>query len=207
MDNNLRTHINTYKHTILNLLKSTNAKFTIEQIEKCTNIVIKGNDELLKSLIETGRVVYEEDTLKFKHKFEYKNLEEFEETLKLYELKGIDINCLKDAPIDITPFIEQLKEENKIVIIKDFDGSHVLFYNSFCEIKASDEIKELWDSVQIGDFNDILKELNDKISDKKEKSDKTLKKQNKEEPKKKRVRRRIRITNTHVKDLDLRNLE
>ncbi|KAM0678117.1 transcription factor TFIIE beta subunit [Binucleata daphniae] len=116
--------------------------------------------------------------------------------------EGIELSELLDSPSDINKYIQELIAENKMFIIKDMDGSQIIFYNELNIQKASPEVRELWSKVKVPDYQEVKRELKNAglKSGNEEKKTKHIIENKK---KVKRFNRKIKITNTHVKDLNL----
>ena len=116
------------------------------------------------------------------------------------------MNKLNESGTDISEFIKSLLLNEKIIILKDIDNSEVVFYNEMNSKPIKPEIKELWVSIKVPNHHDIVDQLSNaglKNSEEQAFKKKKLTKQ----PKNKRNKRKITITNTHVSGLDLNNME
>lgn len=204
--NKFERHLNTYIHDIINLLKK-NGTMTFEEIRKETNINLLNNYNLVKALRNNQRIIFQDNSLSYKHTYLIKSLDDLEDVLvKVCNREGIELNSLKDSPCDIMPFIEELKEAKKIVVLKDNDNSEVVFYNEMQVERVDEDVKDLWRSIKVPVYQDLIAQLNT-AGLKKDKVEYTKKKVIIKKDKSKRYKRRIKITNTHVKGLDLSGME
>lgn len=200
------SHLNSYIYKILEFIKKDNKLYSFKEIQDSLGINVLSNSMLIKSLRNNSKVRIENYTIQFVPLFNYRTAEEFIELLKSkVGEEGIEMEKLADAPVDIKQFLLKYVESNEIYILKDMDGSEVVFYNDSNIVPIDDKIKALWNSVKILNYHNIIDELNlaglkkDLGSDAKKKLVSTIKK-------KKRSQRRIKITNTHVKGLNLEGM-
>lgn len=200
-------HLNIYLHKILEYIKKQDRAVGYKELEDQTGVSILKNPYLIKSLRANEKILLENNSIKFVPAYVIRTKDDLLDILKAVNAQeGIEISKLKDSPFPIQEFIDQLIEENKIIMLKDLDGSEIVFYNESPFPSVSSEIKALWASIKVPNYHDITNELNEaglKGSDnptiiKNRIIKKTASKKNK---------RRITITNTHVKGLDLQNLD
>lgn len=200
-------HLNSYIHKILEMIKKEDRYFMYKEIEKSLGINLAQNPQIIKMLKSNSKVNVMNDGVKFIPLYNIRKVEDLRDVINQVKSKeGIEMSKLLESPVDIKPYIENLKSEEEIIILKDMDGSEIVFYNDMKFPKIKEEIKALWDSVKIPNYHDIAEEMNTAGLKKTEshvvKKSITVKKK---QPKK--SQRRIKITNTHVKDLDLNNLD
>jgi transcription initiation factor TFIIE subunit beta len=111
-----------------------------------------------------------------------------------------------DSPVDASPFLEDLKARKEVIVLCDMDGSEIVFWNELAEEPTDAQIKSLWNQVRIGTYHDLIQELNT-AGLKTEKAENIKKRSMIKINRSKRNKRRIRITNTHVKGLDLSGIQ
>ncbi|KAJ1918989.1 transcription factor TFIIE beta subunit, TFIIEB, Tfa2 [Mycoemilia scoparia] len=200
-------HINNKMFRIVDHLKKAKDQQTLDQIQQISGVMVHGNDALIKQLMNNAKVIYDKETETFAYKPEY-NLRTKEDLLKLLkdhsDKGGIKVDTLKDSFLDINSAAKELKDEGKIFTLDKKDGrARVMFYASGPSVEPVDEeIKEIWDKLSVPDEADLKTDL--------EKANmKPIRVEEEEvvhEEKKKKQRqsnRKIKITNTHLKDLDL----
>ncbi|KAF7701512.1 General transcription factor IIE subunit 2 [Cucumispora dikerogammari] len=198
-------HLNTHLHKIITLLKETKNTYTLEQVSKITNTPLDTDPKLLNAVKQNDKIIFENNTCRFKHEFSYTNKQELLETLKNGPYKyGIEINKLLDCQLDAKDIINECISENTIITLRSADNSKLLFYNTLLVQPASPSTKELYQAVNITTYAEIFDELEKiGISKKTEKKETNIKATDNT---KKRPKRRIRITNTHIKGLDLEDI-
>lgn len=196
-------HTNVYIHKIVKLLKETKNKYTLKQASMIIGIPIEADKKLLNALKENNKIIFEDDTIRLKHEFNFQNKEEFLETIsdKKYEF-GIEMRSLEDSPLDIENIVNECLKERSIVFLKTIEGNKIIFYNSLKTKEADESTKDLYQSIKITSYPEMLKELR-KLGLSKKEEIQVQQPVVKAQPKKKRQRRQIKITNTHIKDFDL----
>lgn len=200
-------HVNTFIHKILEHLKKYDRPLLYREIEEKTGINILNNPQLVKSLRNNPKISITHESIQFIPSYTIRSTLELEETLRRVNgREGIEMDKLLDSPIDIRPFIEELVSIGRIIILKDMDNSEIVFYNEMTVPPMKEEIKKLWNSIKIPNFYDIASELSQLGLKGTEiqafKRQKTVKQTNS-----KKNKRKIALTNTHVKGLDLNNLD
>jgi len=200
-------HLNIYIHKILEFLKKLDRAVGYKEIEDNTGISILKHPDLIKAFRTNDKLLFENNTVRFVPSYVIRSVDDLLDILKtVNSQEGIEMAKLEDSPFDIKPFINQLKQENKIIILKDLDSSEIVFYNESVFPFVSEEIKSLWASVKVPNYYDIINELNQaglKGSD----NPTVVKNRVIKKTVSKKSKRRITITNTHVKGLDLQNLD
>ncbi|ADM11635.1 transcription initiation factor TFIIE subunit beta [Encephalitozoon intestinalis ATCC 50506] len=207
MDRGIQRHTNTYIHAVISLLKQYDRPLSFEEIRDKTRIDLHNNYMLLQSIKKNPRIVSTHNTLMFKPLYSIRSVEDMREVMKkLNGEEGLEMSKLMDSPVNIAPFVDELKKNNEIIVLSDLDGSEVVFWNDMQENPVAPEIKDLWSQVRISTYHDLIRELNtaglktEKVENVKKRSTIKIKKD-------RRSRRRIRITNTHVKGLDLSGVQ
>lgn len=202
MIDNHPSHINSYVHRILDIIKKDDRPFTFKEIYNNVGVNLLANMPLMKALRNNPKIFIDQESLKFMPLYNIRSTFDLEEILKNNGGEGIEMSKLSDSPVDIKPFVVELREQNKIFLIKDMDNSEIVFYNDLDVRPACAEIRGMWNMIKIHNYHDMVVELNS--AGLKNASTQTVLKKAvvKKEPKK-RSQRRIRITNTHVKGLDL----
>ncbi|ORD94551.1 hypothetical protein ECANGB1_539 [Enterospora canceri] len=99
--------------------------------------------------------------------------------------------------------------KDDFIILRDLDGGEIVFLNQSVsnlptEDDVLDRIREMWESVPVPNYQNVLEELN--RAGIKHQTEEAKKEPVKKIEKRKKYKRRIKITNTHVKGLDLNNL-
>lgn len=199
-------HLNSHIHRIVEILKKEDRKYSIKELNVLLNINILRNARLVDALKKNPRIVFENGTLRFQPVFNIRNVDDLENVLLKFNYKeGIEKAKLVESPINVHQFIDELKNKGKIIILQDMDGSDIVFYNDMKIIPADEIIRSMWKDIKVPDYHDVLDELNSVGLD--NSGVQALKKKRAVKKKAaKRSQRRIKMTNTHVKELDLQNI-
>lgn len=206
-DSNVQRHLNSYIHTIINLLKQHDRPLNFEEIRTKLNIDLYGNYSILQALRKNNRIVATSNSLMFKPLYSIRSKEDLLRIIKgLNNEEGIELSKLADSPIDIASFVEELKNRKLVIVLKDMDNSEIMFNNDTPIENVSESLVELWKGIKVPVYHDLLLELNS-AGLKIEKEEGIKKRIIVKKGKKKKNRRKIKITNTHVKELDLNGLQ
>lgn len=207
-DSTRARHVNSYIHTIIQFIKNYDRPLTYEEIERSTNIKVTENKKLLKALSKNPKIIIAKNTLLFKPLYDVRTEEDLENIMTESNCEyGIELEKLLDSPIDIKPFIENLKNKKVIYVLKDIDGSEIVFFNKLNIKSADDKIVEMYNNVKIPNYQDVLKELSSAGIKIEKKSNEERKNIVVKKNKIKKYKRKIKITNTHVKGLNLNDLD
>ena len=145
-----------------------------------------------------------------KAKYEVRSKEELKKIIQQH-LYGIPLRDLKDSYTGVEVDAKALEEEHQIISIKNQDaGTQVLFYSYpqyYLNIDGS--FVDMWNKVELPDEMDLEKKLfNAGLKNEKElaqgaarRTKRVAQQPTHERPKKKA--KRLRLTNTHVPDIDL----
>ncbi|CAD25395.2 TRANSCRIPTION INITIATION FACTOR TFIIE BETA SUBUNIT [Encephalitozoon cuniculi GB-M1] len=207
IDRGVQRHTNTYIHAVISLLKQHDRPLSFEEIKDKTRIDLHNNYVLLQSIKRNPRIVATHSTLMFKPLYSIRSVEDMRKVVRgLGGEEGLEMSKLMDSPVNVVPFVEELKKSNEIIILNDIDGSEVVFWNDTQESPVDPQIKSLWNQVRITTYHDLIRELNT-AGLKTEKVENVKKRPTIKIKKDRRSRRKIRITNTHVKGLDLSGVQ
>ncbi|KAI5149565.1 transcription initiation factor TFIIE subunit beta [Enteropsectra breve] len=203
-------HLNSYIRRILEIIRSKERACSFRELDELLGFRILSNIHLLNALKSNSKIEMSRDALRYVPEFNIKTVSDLYDAVKSVGYKeGIELARLCDSPVDVRPFIKQLEKENKIIIIKDMDNSEIVYFydvNDDKIITASSGIKQLWHSVKIPNYRDVLEELS--LAGVKNMNTTVIKKKIPIKIKQnKKVKRRIKITNTHVQNLDLTSLD
>lgn len=190
-------HSNIYIHTILTLLKQHADPVSFKDIEKQTGISIEKTPGLLGLLEKNKKIVIQEKTLEFIPTYTVTTEDELLSVLKETKSEhGIPLEELLDTNSDTRPFIDALVEKRCAILLKDIDGSSVLFYNAVHIPQAAPEIIKLYDEVSVPEARELTRELSNAGLASKV-AEKPARKAAPTQQKKKYIRK-IKITNTHL---------
>jgi transcription initiation factor TFIIE subunit beta len=196
-------HLNSYIHAVINLLKQHDRPLTFEEIRQELGIDLYNNHTLLQSLKRNTKIIATPSTLMFKPLYSIRRVDDLRAVVReLSCSEGIEMDKLMDSPVDIGPFIEELRSNNEIIVLCDMDGSEIVFGNDMQVRQADDKIKTLWGQIRIPAYHDLIRELST-AGLRSEKIENVKRKLIVKSKKSKRNRRSVRVTNTHVRGLDL----
>ncbi|KAG0439396.1 General transcription factor IIE subunit 2 [Dictyocoela muelleri] len=195
MNNFTQRHINSYIHSILSLLKKQQT-LTFNEVELHLKINLFRSPELMKALHKNCKIKVCNGYLEYIPSFTFTNVDELLSILK----GGIDIDNLTDMNEEKMKIVYEAEKQGKIYIIRDSENLELIFPNDFGVIKISDSVKDMYKDIKVPNYQDVLNELAElgvrKNNPQKVKHILIRKK------KIKQYKRRIKITNTHVKDLN-----
>ncbi|KAF9919301.1 hypothetical protein BX616_009333 [Lobosporangium transversale] len=200
-------HINSLLLNAINFLKTSDEPQSVEDLKRKGNIDLETKPRLYELLKSNEKVAYDEVNNTFVYKPTYQ-IKSKEDLLAMLEKRknegGMDYKELKDSYSKLPQAVQELASEGRILVVKNKDGQpRVLFWNDQRYNTAMDpEFREIWHRLRIPDEIDLPKELEKaglthmQVFDKKGPG---------EVPKRKQVRRnrKMKITNTHMKGLDL----
>ncbi|KAG9068708.1 hypothetical protein KI688_010991 [Linnemannia hyalina] len=200
-------HINSLLLNAINFLKTVDDPQTVDDLRRKGGVDLDAKPELYNLLKLNDKVAYDtrDHTFAYKPTYHIKNKEDL---LALLEKRkgegGMDYKELKDSYSKLLEAVNELASEGRILVVKNKDGApRVLFWNDQRYNTAMDqEFRDIWHRLRIPDEIDLPKELEKaglthmQVFDKKGPGD---------IPKRKPVRRnrKMKITNTHMKGLDL----
>lgn len=207
-ENSRARHINSYIHTIIQFIKNYDRPLTFDEIEKNTNLKLTDNKKLLKTLTKNPKIVIGDNTLLFKPLYNIRNEKDLENIMVATNCEyGIELEKLLDSPIDIKPFVQNLQKKAVIFVLKDIDNSEIVFYNKSYLPPANDKIVELYNKIKIPNYQDVLKELSSAGIKVERKAQEERRNIVVKKTKIKKYKRKIKITNTHVKELNFNDLD
>lgn len=183
----------------MTFLKSTSGSISFTDLYNKLKIDIHSNPRLLNALQNSDKILIQNNSIQYLYTYNIKSREDLIAVFK-NKKEGIELSKLKDNQIDITSFLDGF------IILKDNDGSEVVFYDDLKIDKLDDDIVNLWQSIKIPGYQDMLSELN-QAGLKTEKSNNVKRQTIIKRTKSKKYRRNIKITNTHVKGLDLNGMD
>ncbi|KAF9946855.1 hypothetical protein BGZ72_011085 [Mortierella alpina] len=206
-------HINSLLLGAINYLKACSPGFTVDEPQTVGDLKRKGNVDLeakpeLFELLKTNeKVSYDtiSETFVYKPTYHIKNKDDLLAMLEKRKNEGgMEYKELKDSYSKLAESVKELSDEGRILVVRNKDGMpRVLYWNDVRYNTAMDQdFRDIWHKLRIPDEVDLPKELEKaglthmQVFDKKGPG---------ETPKRKQVRRnrKMKITNTHMKDLDL----
>lgn len=196
-------HLNSFIHRIIELLKKEDRAYTFQEIYTALGINVLSNSPLVKALRNNPKIAMNRETLRFVPLYNVRSVSDLRSIMAAAAgCEGIELAKLADSPVNIAPFVAALRAEGTVVVLRDLDGSEILFCDDTPVAPARPEIRAMWAAVPIPSYHDIVGELS--TAGLKSAYGQVAKKRAvvKKEPRK-RSQRRIKVTNTHVKGLDL----
>ncbi|KAG0251524.1 hypothetical protein BG011_007545 [Mortierella polycephala] len=210
-DTGIGKHINSLLLNAINHLKNVDEPQAVEDLKR-NGIDLESKPELYQLLKSNEKVAFDPIYNTFVYKARALpptyQIRSKEDLLAMLEKRkhegGMDYKELKDSYSKLAQSVEELASEGRILVVRNKDGHpRVLFWNDQRYNTAMDpEFRQIWHRLRIPDEIDLPKELEKaglthmQVFDKKGPG---------EMPKRKPVRRnrKMKITNTHMKGLDL----
>jgi len=185
-------------------------EFTCQELYTATNIDIKSNIELQKSLQQNIKIRFEDDKYSYKPKHEIKSKEDvFEVVIK--SIDGVDMDELKDSNKKIEEFVTQLTTEKKILRIKNSETNNYILYpnDPAYKMDVCAEFKQFWFNTRVPvDDNDLKREMRTiGLTPTQQASDELKEKRSNERRQKKKRKRIVKLHNTHVFGLELQTMD
>ncbi len=219
-------HINLVIHKILEFIKQSDRAYSFKEIETHCKLKIT---PVITALKRNPKIFIENNKIYYLSEFSIRSLDDLRDLLKNRK-EGIELERLDDGPFKVSKLLEvpeipiekaqinkkKSKEINlfshvkdDFIVLRDLDNSQVVYYfDSSLKLSVDDKIKLLWDEVTIPDYQDLLEELKKAgINSMTKVVSNNLKEAKTKIKKKKTARRKIKITNTHVKDLNLEEMD
>ncbi|KRH93734.1 Transcription initiation factor IIE, beta subunit [Pseudoloma neurophilia] len=201
-------HVNSLIHSIMQYIKNLDRNVPFEEIQRMTMIELEGDRKLIEALQKNKRVQVGKNFLRYKPQYNIREEKDLETLMKNTKCRnGVSVTRLTDSPVNVRALIDSLVEKKIVYILKDSDGSEILFYNKVVVQPADEKIKALWSEISVPNYPDILKELNQAGIKVEQKFFDDKKNIVKKKPKVKKFKRKIKITNTHVKGLNLNDMD
>lgn len=200
-------HVNSYVHRIIELLKTEDRAFTLHEIENNLKISVLRTPALVTALRANPRVAFTTETLRFLPPYAIRSLMDFEAVLSAAcGNEGLEMALLSQSPVPVDGFLERLVAEKRAILIKDMDGADIVFYNDQPMEQAPAEVRSLWNAVRVPAYHEVVAALG--AAGLRGVEHTAMKRRATTRPRAaKRSQRRIKITNTHVKGLDLGQLD
>lgn len=219
----MNKHFNTYIHKIIEVIKKEDKKFSFAEVESKSGVKITNLISILKN---NPKISVENNFIKYVPEY---NIKTKQDVIDLLKNEGIEMDKLCDNFLDVRNIMD-IKEDrpqqvgvrkrakvvlppivtDDFILLRDLDGQEIAFKNhKFENLPQEDEdldkIKALYNSIPIPNHQNVCEYLNDIGS--KTQTQVTKKKVPTNTLKKKKQKRRIKITNTHVEGLDLNNMD
>ncbi|KAI8817458.1 uncharacterized protein EV422DRAFT_509032 [Fimicolochytrium jonesii] len=199
--------MNTKVYNIINALREKDAPASEAEIFRLTAINVAGSAELRELLKNNPKITYHDHDGTYQYKPKY-NLRSKEDLLSLLyttrDSGGTELKELTDSWPGLLAAVHDLSASGDILVLTTKDAKpRILFHNAKeYNLTVSDEFKEYWHKVPMPKEADLAREL-EKAGLKSmevysmQKGDAGLK------MRKRRVNKRVRMTNTHLEGLDL----
>lgn len=220
----MNKHFNFYLHKILEIIKSSDRKFTFKEVENKCGIKLA---TLITALKDNPRIQIENGKIYYNPEFLIRTKEDVINILK-EKNEGIEMDRLNDGPIDVRQIMGIVEKKpqqigvkkrtkitlppivtNEFIILRDLDGGEIVFLNETIpnlppEGESLNKIKTLWNNISVPNYQTVLEHLNKagvKTTPEISKKQGIVKQE-----KTKKFKRKFKITNTHIKELNLDNL-
>jgi len=203
-------HLNSYVHAIVSLLKLVDRPLTAAEIRDKIRVDILGSEELLEALTNNERIeCLNNDVFAYKPLYRVRSKDDLLELLReKYRFGvGVEIADLREFYANVDESVQELIDSRQILCIKNKDGSQMSLYFNIVRLESvvDEEFRELWQNIQVPDDIDLQRELDKAGLKTMEVHDNRLpithlKPKKKAAPK--RFNRRVKITNTHLENID-----
>lgn len=197
---------------VIDYLKKCDDPQSSEAIFDAIGVDVKDDDELKRHLVNNPKVSIIDDKYAYKPMYDVKSEEDLLNLIKNHWTVGnggVHVKDLQDGWRGISQAIQDLEDQNKIFLYRKRDGSPwVLFYNDMPEFKREQNASfvELWERFSLPKNRAHLqKEMQSAGLSLMEvqKRDISLEEDERGKKKRRKGRKNIKITNTHLKDIDL----
>ena len=196
-------HLNSYIHSVLSLLKLTDSPQSPQDIKDKISVDLMAHPNLFKAIAHNEKILYEDGKFSFRPVFSIETKEELLRLLFDYKQSGfgLEIEELRESCPELNLFVDELVLEGKVLRMYGKDKSlRFIFYNEYKAEPVDDSFKQMWNNLKVPNEFDLNFELTQAGLQPFQVYDNTIKKRQIEmvEKKKKKISRRIKITNTHM---------
>ncbi|KAI9205114.1 uncharacterized protein BJ171DRAFT_503032 [Polychytrium aggregatum] len=199
---------------IINILKSKDSPFSFDEIYQETgyDLTSSTNDELIESIRTNLKIIsdFEAQTLQFRPKFDIKSKHDLLRLLESQKLShGLEVDDeFKESFPNWQAAVQELEKSEDIIVFMNKEGAgavpRVLFYNdSSLNVHMSEEFKTYWHQIKLPPEGDLEKELEKAGLKSMDTFSTKPKSVTKVKVKPKKTNKRIKLTNTHLEDIDL----
>lgn len=197
-------NINQQMYEVITYLKTVDVPQTVEDLKKFAKVDVYSSEDLYKNLTNNEKITFdsENNTFAYKPVYDIKNKEDL---LKLVrEHKAMEVKELKDSYLNLMEAIKELEKEGDILIIYSKDNPRIIYANDKkLNVETDDVFKDLWHSLTVPPEEDLPKELEKAGLKSMEVFETKVNPKNKSKKKTKQRNRKVKITNTHLVDIDL----
>lgn len=193
-------------YDVVNFLQRIGRPVTAHEIFEDTGADVSTGSTLLEILKENSKISYDDGWFSYKPTYDIKNRDELSELISRAP-NGIDSQELKDSYKTVHDDVKTLVEARKIIQIKNTDSnSDVLFPRDVrYDMELDNEFVDGWRGISIPDEVELEKRLlkaglkrQDEVAEERQ----ALKRAPQSKQKKQR-KRRVKLTNIHVTNIDL----
>lgn len=209
--------INSYIHSIITLLKSSNVPLDLSKINESLGINLEAHTDFLEKVCLNERISFNlsNKTLSYQPPYNIRSKADIIPVLKSQSnMDGLSLTELKDTIPKLEEAIAELVKSGDIYSLKiKEDGPRIIFYNDYkLSIPVSQEFKEMWLETSASADETLLRSAMEqsglKCISKSAKMDfeASGNLENVRNPKKKPIKRpfrRIKITNDYLEGIDL----
>ncbi|KAJ1983033.1 transcription factor TFIIE beta subunit, TFIIEB, Tfa2 [Dimargaris verticillata] len=203
-------HTGTIVYDVINYLRQkSGAPLTSAEIYNGLHVDVEGNQELYERLTANEKISYDAEN----HTFEYKptyDIRTTDDLLMLLQKRATqgatELKALSDSYLNVREAVEPLIRQGRVLAIRNKDNMpRLLFYNTHpgIQINISPEFKSMWRELRVPDETDLSKELDKAGLKQMEVFQKKVAKTESKSKKPKQRNRRVKITNTHLENIDL----
>ncbi|KAI9012969.1 hypothetical protein BC832DRAFT_272744 [Gaertneriomyces semiglobifer] len=196
-------------HNIITALREKDAPADDNEIFRLTAINVSLDATLREELQNNEKVKYDaqNNTYQYKPQYNIRSNDDLLELLKASKVEGgMDFKELSESWSGLAAAVQELEKNGEILVLRTKDNRpRTLFWNdSTLNIKMSEDFQKYWHEVKVPLEGDLAKEL-ERVGLKSMETFSTVAKEVDVKPAaKRRVNKRIKLTNTHLLDgLDL----
>ncbi|KAI8319335.1 hypothetical protein GQ54DRAFT_265518 [Martensiomyces pterosporus] len=194
-------------YSIIDFLKKSQKPHTAEDIQRYEHVDIREEEVIYNQLMDNEKVMYnaKDKTFAYRPDYNIRNREELLEYLRqLPDRTGLEVKKLRDSYLpDVAKVIAELRKEGLILTITNKDGHpKYIFYNQHSlQTTVDDDIKRRWAELRMPDEADLAFEMEKAGLNQMQVEERAA--QNDDKKKAKQRTRKVKITNTHLVDIDL----
>lgn len=205
----LHSNIGTSVFKIMQALMQEDHALGEDEIMRLTAIYIPSNPELVQQLRRNPRIEYNSDDNTYKYK-PIHNIRSKDDIVNLVNTSagksGMDVRELQESWKDALKSIDELDSDGRIIVLRTRDNKARFVYpaENIFEIKISGEFKKMWHEIHVPKESELNRELEKaglKAATSNAKPEKPV--VLKYTKIKKKIHKRIKITNKHLVGLDL----
>lgn len=194
-------------HQVIDFLKKSQRPCTVKELQLHVPRLAEDGPEF-QHLSDNAKIDYDADnsTYAYKPDYDIRNADELVEYLRqIPDRGGLEVKKLSDSYLaELPKVIEDLRKKQLILAVTERENKpKYIYYNHLpMEQSIDEELKTSWWKMRVPDEPELSREM-ERASLKRMRVEKREEKEIQEVKKPKRAQRKTKITNTHLKDIDL----